>query len=252
MIPSPPPDAVRELALNRAVREAIGSPFWFIDDGPDLSSRVLGELWSIPEDGPAPGTLTPFCAVMAMATDAARGARAALLIHEFGSLFTLTRRADEMHTLAVAIGLVPGEADRWLGGGPVRQVRLRRAIEVASPELAGMLRTTYDILSDEVHGRTQSLAVYEDVHGAFAGPTIAEAIDPRRVRAAYMALLGPLFVHFGVLRWTLRGWHRLSPGLTLRAAAFCDALEDFTRGHLVHGDCQPSRRGTRSTSCVAP
>jgi hypothetical protein len=94
---APDPDPRREDALGAAVREAIGWPYRFLSDGPDLASRVLGELWDFKEDGP-PGTVRAFCAVMAMATDALRSARAALLIHELGGLFAILRRADELQT----------------------------------------------------------------------------------------------------------------------------------------------------------
>jgi len=232
----PAPDAEREPELARVVREAIGTPLRFLEDGPDISSLVLGELWRFDEIGPDRGALKAYCAVMAIATDAFRGVRATLLIHDLGSVFALLRRADEMHTLAVAFGIVPDEAHRWLRGGPVSQGELRQLIERSEPGLAASMRTTYGMLSDEVHGRAQSLAVYENVHGAFDWPPHAAEVDSKRIRASYATTLAVLMSHFGVLRWMVQRWDRLSAGLGPVTAAYYDDLVEFVLAHQAHGD----------------
>lgn len=232
----PTPDAEREPVLAGAVREAIGPALRFLEDGPDISSLVLGELWRFDELGPDRGALKAYCAVMAIATDAFRGVRATLLIHDLGSVFVLLRRADEMHTLAVVFGLDPGEAHRWLRGGPVSQSELRQLVNRHEPGLAASMRTTYHMLSDEVHGRAQSLAVYENVYGTFAWPPHGPDVDPTRIRASYTTALSVLMSHFGVLRWMIRRWDLLSPGLGPATAAYYDALVEFVLAHQAHGD----------------
>ena len=234
---SPPArDIEREPDLEQAVRDAIGGAVRFLEDGPDLSSAVLGELWRFKAEGGDGNNPKAFCAVMAMAIDAIRGARRALLFHDLGGVFTLIRRADEMHTLATAFGLIEGEAGRWLEGGQVRQGDLRRRIEGANPQLATLQRTTFDMLSNEAHGRAQNLAVYENAAGAFDWPPQGASVDPARIRAACALILGALLAHFGTLVWFIREWRRLSPALAPRVAGYYDALSSFVVEHQAHGD----------------
>jgi hypothetical protein len=228
-------DSNREPALAARVRDVIGSPLGFLLDGPDLSTLVLSELWKRPV-APGARALKPYCAVMAMATDALRGARALLLVHDLGGVFLQLRRADEMHTLAVSFGLDPGEAERWLGGGQVKQVDLRRRIEKEDPRLAGAMRTVHAMLSDEAHGRTQALAVYENVDGEFDWPPHADKVDPVRIRSAFMAAMALLLSHFGVLRWLLRDWGNLSPTVGPEVAGYYAALVEFVLDREAHGN----------------
>jgi hypothetical protein len=237
----PEPDRVRSVALEAAVRSAIGTPLQFLDDGPDLASFVLSELWTFRAEGADGGGAEgsnpkAFCSVMAMATDSFRTARAGLLIHELGGVFTLLRRAQEMQTLAVSFGLIDGAARRWLDGSAVRQHDLRRQIEAANPGLAALLRTSYAMLSDEAHGRAQNLAIYEDVNGQFRWPPDPDAVDPRRIRSIFTTILALLLAHFGVLRWMLRDWHKLSPTLAQLVMTYYDAISAFVVGHQKHGD----------------
>lgn len=236
MLNPPPLDVAREAGLERAVREAVAGPIVFLEDGPDLSNAVLGELWTFQSDAGDGSNPKALCTVMALAIDAIRGARRALLVHDLGAVFTLLRRADEMQTLAAAFGLIDGEARRWLEGGPVRQRDLRRGIERANPKLAELARTTFEMLSDEAHGRAQNLAVYENADGEFSWPPVGGSVDPRRIRAACALVLGVLLAHFGVLKWFLRDWNQLSPELASRAAAYYDALQGFVVAHQEHGN----------------
>ena len=164
---APDADAIREAALSVSVREAIGTQFRFLEDGPDLASVVLAELWSRPAPDESRRAVKAFCAVMAMATDAIRGARATLLVGDFGGVFLQLRRADELQTLAVSIGRDPAEAERWLAGSQVSQRELRGRIEKEDPQLAAAMRTTFEMLSNEAHGRAQALAAYENRNGVF-------------------------------------------------------------------------------------
>lgn len=218
------------------MRSAIGTPLRFLEDGPDLASFVLSELWTFSAEGGDGSNPKAFCSVMAMSTDSFRSARAALLIHELGGVFTVLRRAHEMQTLAVSFGLIEGEARRWLDGSAVRQRDLRRRIEAANPGLAALLRTSYKMLSDEAHGRAQNLAVYEDVNGQFRWPPDPEVVDPRRIRSLFTTTLAVLLAHFGVLHWMLRDWDRLSPTLARMVMSYYEAIGAFVVGHQKHGD----------------
>lgn len=232
------PDLERVKALEAGVRDAIGAPFDLLKDGPDIATIVLTRLWTFKSEGGDGSNPKAFCAVMALATDAVRGARAALLMHDFGSVFTLLRRAEEMQTLAISFGYVPGAAAAWLAGGPVVQRDLRQAIEGMNPAVAEGLRLEYQLLSDETHGRAQHLAVYEDINGQFRWPPVAEGIDPQRVRAIFMTALVVLQAEFGILHWMIRDWAKLGESSAGIVAGYYETLVAFVLDRTSHGDWQ--------------
>jgi hypothetical protein len=136
----------------------------------------------------------------------------------------------------VSFGVGEGEASRWLRGGPVRQRDIRQRIERDDPQLATSMRKVHDLLSDEIHGRAQSLAVYENRRGEFDWPPHAADVGPVRIRAAYATTLALLLAHFGALRWLIRTWAVLSSDLSPHVAAYYDALVEFVLAHQDHGD----------------
>jgi hypothetical protein len=181
---------------------------------------------------------------MAMATDALRSARASLLVGDFGGVFVQLRRAAEMHALAVCFGFDRSEAERWLAGDPVNQARLRRRIEDDNSPLAALYRTTYAMLSNEAHGRAQALGSYENVAGLFEWPSAAETLDPARVRASFITILGVVLGHFSILRWIVRGWDSLPDDLNTPVIGYFEELTEFVVAKQAHGDWQaiaPSR-----------
>jgi hypothetical protein len=236
LVPDPDPD--RERAMGAAARAAVGAPLRYLDDGPDIASLVIAALWHWPRPPEGDRAAKAFCVVMAMATDALRSARASLLIGDFGGVFVQLRRAAEMQTLAVSFGLDGTEAERWLAGGPVSQVRLRRRIEQDNAPLAELFRTSYSMFSDEAHGRSQALGAYENAGGVFDWPPHAEALDPARARASYITILAVLMGQFAVLNWMVRGWESLPASLAKLVAAYYDGLTGFVVDHQAHGDWQ--------------
>jgi hypothetical protein len=234
----PDHDEIREPALGDAIRAAIGPPLRYMDGGPDIAAVVIATIWHWPRPPEGDRAAKAFCVVMAMATDAVRSARASLLIGDFGGVFVQLRRAAEMQTLAVAFGHDGAEAERWLAGGPVSQVRLRRRIEQDNATLAELFQTSYRMFSDEAHGRAQALGSYESVAGVLDWPPHADALDPRRARASYVTILAVLMGQFAVLDWMVRGWDSLPPSLGGLVAGYYEGLREFVVGHQAHGDWQ--------------
>jgi hypothetical protein len=187
----PDPDPKRESLLCTGVLAAVGTPLRYREDGPDIASLALGVLWHWPRAQEQQRSAKALCLVMAMATDGLRSARASLRISDFGGVFVQLRRAAEMQTLAVSFGLDPGEADRWLAGGELSQARLRRRIEQDNAPLAELFRSSYAMFSDEVHGRAQALAAYENDAGVVDWPPHADTLDARRSRFVHHDPSGP-------------------------------------------------------------
>lgn len=225
-------DPKREADLEALLRELTGPTFHFITDGPQIARWLLAELWA--ERPPDPSAIAAFLSVMAMATDALRGAASSLARGDFGGLFVEARRAHEMHTLAIACATEPQIAKQWLAGTEVRQIRLRKAIAKSNPEVAESLRESYVFLSNEAHGRSQALSSFADQMERFAWPPHAQDINRSHLMVAHAHLCALVMVHFGLVRWVSRGWVGVSAPLLETVGAFYQAIVAFV--HAVHDE----------------
>lgn len=79
-------DREREQELAALVRDVAGSAWHFHDDGPQIATAVLAEMWTRPAEEPHAPAAAAFLAAMAMATDGLRAARGCLYRCDFGGL----------------------------------------------------------------------------------------------------------------------------------------------------------------------
>jgi len=228
-------DREREQELAALVRDVAGPARHFHDDGPQIATAVLAEMWSRPaEESHAPAAA--FLSAMAMATDGLRAARASLYRCDFGGLWVELRRSQELYTLAIALAMDPAVADRWLSGEEVSQQALRKGLKRSHLAVVEMLESTYHHLSNEAHGRAQALSAYEDSTGRFSWPVEASDIDKRHVWAAHLTYCAYTLAHLGALQWMGRGWGFLGPDLRKATESYYDALERYVQRLKNDGD----------------
>jgi hypothetical protein len=211
------------------VLSAIGGAVRFLDDGPQYLTRAIVRMWSATSTEPRAIKLA-MCA-LAVATDAIRASREALMMYELGSTFTLVRRSEEMQTLAIAIGFSPAVAEDWLSGRELSQSKLRKVAEEANPELAAAMRQNYKNLSNEAHGQVQSLSCYSDSDGAFVWPVASGHVDPARTRTACLLVLATLLGGMGVIRWLGQGWDFIPRAEAELTDIYYGGLRDFVLSH---------------------
>lgn len=217
-------DEEREQELAALVRDVAGPACSFHDDGPQIVTAVLAEMWTHRADEMHAPAAAAFLAAMAMATDGLRAANRCLYRCDFGGLWVELRRSQELYTLAIALAMEPALADGWLSGKEVSQQTLRKSLKGSHLAVVEKLETTYRHLSNEAHGRAQALSAYEDSTGHFSWPVEAADVDKRHVWAAHLTYCAYTLAHMGALHWMGRGWGFLRPDLRKATESYYNAL----------------------------
>lgn len=120
--------------------------------------------------------------------DAVKAARRALLAGDLNGVYAELRRSFEMQMLAWAAYFRPTLGEQWLAGAQIEQKALRNVVAEEQPEADMALDRLYWLLSDQAHGRVQSLAVRTNPWGGFSWPPKASTMDPLIVEVVFAAL----------------------------------------------------------------